>query len=360
MKTYFTILAFVLSAVAQTGCGSGQKDAGQTPPDSTARVLVTETWNSPRDEADNVDSPAFWYAPDGAHIVIATAKSTDRLLVYDAVSGKLLRTIGTTGSGPGQLKRPNGIAIVDDLAIVVERDNRRIQVFRLPDGKSLGHFGAEKLIKPYGIAVVRTNDGYSLYVTDNYETADELVPPASELGKRVKRYALTVKGDVAEGSYLGSFGDTRGAGVLHIVESICADTVHNALLIADEDAAQNDIKVYDLDGRFTGKVLGKGLFKSQPEGIVLYECPDGGGYWVMTDQSKTENNFLVFDRVNHKLLGMVHGAATLNTDGIALTHRGFGPFPEGALFAVHDDGNISAFSWSEIAKAMKLDRNCTR
>jgi 3-phytase len=360
MKSHFIILAFVLSAVALTGCGSGQKDAGQTPQNSIERILVTEAWNSPRNEADNVDSPAFWYAPDGTHIVIATAKSTDRLLVYDAVTGELLRTIGTSGSGHGQLKRPNGIAIVDDLAIIVERDNHRIQVFRLPDGKPLGHFGADELIKPYGIAVARTGDGYSLYITDNYETADEMVPPASELGKRVKRFVLTVKGEVAEGKYLGSFGDTTGTGVLHVVESICVDTVHNVLLIADEDASHNDIKVYDLDGRFTGTVIGKGTFKYQPEGIVLYECPDGGGYWVMTDQGKAENNFLVFDRKSYELLGMFHGAATLNTDGIVLTQRSFGPFPGGAFFAVHDDGNVSAFGWSAIAKAMKLDRDCTR
>ncbi|MCZ7556947.1 MAG: phytase [Bacteroidia bacterium] len=360
MKSHFIILAFVLSAVVQTGCGSGQKDTGQTPQNSIERILVTEAWNSPRNETDNVDSPAFWYAPDGNHIVIATAKSTDRLLVYDAKSGKLLRTIGTSGSGIGQLKRPNGIAIVDDLAIIVERDNHRIQVFRLPDGKPLGYFGADQLIKPYGIAVIRMDKGFSLYVTDNYETADEMVPPASELGRRVKRFSLTVTGDVAEGNYLGSFGETTGAGVLQIVESICADTVHNVLLIADEDSARNDVKVYDLDGRFTGDIVGKGLFKSQPEGIVLYECPDGGGYWVMTDQGKTENNFLVFDRVTFEFVGMFHGSATRNTDGIVLTQRSFDSFAAGAFFAIHDDGNVSAFDWSEIAKALKLARTCVQ
>jgi 3-phytase len=202
--------------------------------------------------------------------------------------------------------------------------------------------------------------GFSLYVTDNYETADEMVPPASELGKRVKHFHLTVQGDVAKGTYVGSFGDTTGAGVLHIVESICADTVQKVLLIADEDAARNDVKVYDLDGRFTGNIVGKGLFKSQPEGIVLYECPDGGGYWVMTDQGKAENNFLVFDRVTFEYVGMFHGSATLNTDGITLTQRSFDPFADGALFAIHDDGNVSAFKWSEIARALKLERNCVQ
>jgi hypothetical protein len=34
-----------------------------------------------------------------------------------------------------------------------------------------------------------------------------------------------------------------------------------------------------------------------------------------------------------------------NTDGVALTQAGFGPFPAGAFYAGHDDGDVAAFSW---------------
>lgn len=60
--------------------------------------------------------------------------------------------IAETCSALGRLQRPNGIAIAGDVVFVVERDNARLQVFRLPDGASMGTFAAGTLVKPYGIA----------------------------------------------------------------------------------------------------------------------------------------------------------------------------------------------------------------
>ncbi len=45
-------------------------------------------------------------------------------------------------------------------------------------------------------------------------------------------------------------------------------------------------------------------------------------------------------------------------DGVALTQTSFGPFPAGAFYAVHNDGNIAAFSWAEIAAALGLRSDC--
>src|SRR3546814_3545447 len=77
---------------------------------------------------DNIDSPAAWAAPDGRVLVIATAKATDRLVVYDGATGETLRHVGRSGAGEGEFDRPNGVAVVDELLFVVERDNRRVQV----------------------------------------------------------------------------------------------------------------------------------------------------------------------------------------------------------------------------------------
>jgi 3-phytase len=46
-----------------------------------------------------------------------------------------------------------------------------------------------------------------------------------------------------------------------------------------------------------------------------------------------------------------------NTDGVALTRTGFVPFPAGTFYAVHDDGNVAAFSWSAIADALNLSEH---
>ena len=57
----------------------------------------------------------------------------------------------------------------------------------------------------------------------------------------------------------------------------------------------------------------------------------------------------MFDRESLGYLATFSGETTRNTDGIwleaaPLTSR----YPEGVYFAVHDDGNIAAFNFSEV------------
>jgi 3-phytase len=317
-------------------------------------------WQTERDTLDNIDSPAVWHGPDGQHWLLSTAKTTDVLVVNDAATGKELQRVGGSGTGPGKLERPNGIAVIDDLALVVERDNQRVQVFRLPSFTPLGTFGASDLRKPYGIAVYPAADrgAYVAYVTDNYELTEDVVPPDSMLGERVRQYRVTVGADKVQAELVSTFGDTSGPGVLKVVESIAADVPNNRLLIAEELETASHIKVYTLDGKFTGKVLDSGLFPNQAEGIILYACGDTAGYWVTTDQGMGANTFHVFDRQTLAHVGSFQGVQTLNTDGIALTQRGFADFPDGAFYAVHNDGNVAAFSWTAIADSLKLRKDC--
>ena len=58
--------------------------------------------------------------------------------------------------------------------------------------------------------------------------------------------------------------------------------------------------------------------------------------------------------------GSFRGPMVRNTDGVALTQVGFGPFPAVAFYAVHDDGNVAAFSWSAIADALGLRKDCVQ
>ena len=46
-----------------------------------------------------------------------------------ASDGRLMRSWGEPGSGPGQFKIPHGIAVLDDRVLVCDRENDRIQVF---------------------------------------------------------------------------------------------------------------------------------------------------------------------------------------------------------------------------------------
>jgi 3-phytase len=332
---------------------------GATAARTDSVAALRESWMSARDTLDNIDSPAVWHGPEGEHWVLSTAKATDVLVVNDAATGALVRRLGAGGTGPGQMQRPNGIAITDDLAFVVERDNHRVQVFRLPGFEPLGTFGEKDLRLPYGIALYAEAPGrFVVYVTDNYEMPDESVPPDSLLGERVRQYRVTVGEPGLRAEPIRAFGDTSGPGVLKVVESIAVDLPNQRLLVAEELETGSHIKVYTPEGKFTGQIIGQGLFPNQAEGIILYACGDTAGYWIATDQAMTINTFHVFDRATLRHLGSFRGDSTLNTDGIALTQRGFANFPSGAFYAVHNDGNVAAFSWAAIADALGLRKDC--
>lgn len=310
----------------------------------TDHVVIQETFMTHGNNSDDIDSPAVWHGQQGQHWLVATSKSADKLFVYDAATGEIIKTFGSSGTGPGQFKRPNGIAIVDDLAFVVERDNKRIQILHLPTMQLCGMTHGD-LQRPYGIAVVPTAlHTYELYITDNPGVK------FAETAKKIYQYRVVRAAGGCSINLIRIFGDDSGPGALWKVESIAADLAYNRLFIADEHPAHKDIKIYTLDGQFTGDTIGTGLFKTEPEGIALYATDERDGYLVCTDQDRVNNIFWLFDRALLTPKGSFIGAVVRNTDGIAVTPISFGPFMQGAMYAVHDDGNIGAFDWHTIAE----------
>jgi 3-phytase len=348
----------VLLALAGCGAEPSANVAG------AGLAQVAERYVTRSEPESNIDSVAV--APAGGDepaLLIATAKHTDVLRLFDAADGRPLHSLGGSGAQPGQFRRPNGVAVIDDLLVVVERDNKRVQVFSLPAMRSLAILGAEQLKNPYGLWLHRlAADRYRLYVTDNYEMPDESVPPDAGLGERVRTWLLEVDRSVwpaarVTATFERSFGDTEGAGVLRVVESIYGDPRHQRLLIAEEEELPRGrrVKVYTLDGHFTGQTMGEGLFKTQPEGLALYACEDGSGYWISTDQDEQRNVFHLFDRRTLAHVGAFTGAQTRNTDGIWLAQQPLPEFPQGAFFAVHDDQAVAAFDWRDIVSALQLN-----
>lgn len=322
-------------------------------------VVLEEAFLTERDTVDDVDSPTVWHGPNGEHWILTTAKATDVVLVNDAVTGAPIRRLGGTGAGRGQLDRPNGVRAIDDLLLVVERDNGRIQAFSLPDLASLATFGEAELRRPYGIAAYEDAEGrIDLYVTDNYELVEDQIPPDSALHERVEQFRVWMENGSLRHEHVRTFGDTTGPGVLRKVETIGVDAANDRVVIAEELEPDSHWKIYHLDGRFSGEVFGRGYFPQEAEGLALYACSDGGGYWIATDQGMEQNTFHVFDRRTFEHLGAFTGATTRNTDGVALSQTGFGPFPAGAFYAIHNDGNIAAFSWAEIAGSLGLRTDC--
>lgn len=353
VRPALTILCF--TAMLLAGCGA--EPGSDTPGAAPAHLELEEAWMSVRDTTKNVDSVAFWSdgdGPDAQHWLLATAKESDEILVHDALDGTLVRAVGGEGTLPGQFDRPNGILVADSLVFVVERDNHRVQMLALPDFRPLLLFGADTLTKPYGIAIAPRETGYAVWVTDNYEFEEDVIPADSLLGRRIHRFQVTRAGTAWQAGHMGTFGDTEGEGVLRVVESITVDAAHGVLMVAEELETDSHLKVYGTDGAFSGRSLGRGLFPHQAEGIVLAECSGGEGYWIATDQAPTFSTFHVFDRRSFDHLGSFTGRGVANTDGIALTTRPMGAFEAGVFAAVHDDGNVAAYDWAVIAGGLGL------
>lgn len=366
-KRLVPTILFTCLVACEEGARSPTGGASASASETVGLTVATiqEVYTTGSDEAMNIDSVSAHRGDDGRTWLFATAKSGDVIRIHDAASGEWLRDVGGTGDGAGEFRRPNGIVAIDGMLFVVERDNRRVQVLGLPSLEPLASFGREALIKPYGAYVQRVSESlYRLYVTDNYETADEQVPPAPELNRRVHVWSVEV-GRAADGTASGvvadhvqAFGATAGEGTLRTVESIWGDPGFDRLMIAEEDPAGGRVvKVYTLDGHYADRLVGSGVFVEQPEGIALYECADGSGYWLTTDQQPNNSVFHLFDRRTLAHAGAFQGEATRNTDGIWLSRAPFEGFPAGALFAVHDDQAVAAFDWNTIADALAL-RTC--
>jgi 3-phytase len=185
------------------------------------------------------------------------------------------------------------------------------------------------------------------------------VPPDAELGARIKRFDVEVADGRVEARLHGAFGDTRGAGVVRTVESIWGDPEHGRLLVADENPAGRDLKVYDLDGRFTGTLVGSGLFVFEPEGIALVRCAaPGEGYWLVSDQHQEQQRFLLFDRRTLAPAGVFVPETTRMVDGIWFQPDAGAPFAGAALFSQHADAAVAAFDWTAISAALDLRPDC--
>ena len=358
-----------IAALLLAACGTALPPRSAVPatavvPAPQART-VTESYVSAESPAEELDSLATWPSDDGRTWLIASGKSSHRLVVYDADSGERVRDFGTEGSASGQFDRPNGVAVFGDHLFVVERDNHRVQVLSLPDFRVVGTFGEPELRSPYGLWLHETEPGeLEVYVTDSFQNGEkfDVVPPWHELDQRVRRYRVQFdQAGRLRAHYGGAFGDTREASALRMVESIAGDPANDRLLIADEDRRhESTLREYTFSGRYTGRSLPQDSFGAEAEGVALWSCPDGSGYWIAVDQLAPVTIFHLFDRLTLQPRGSFKGTVTAHTDGVALHAAATARFPGGVLYAVHDDKAVAAFDLRDVARALQLPAACVQ
>jgi peptidylamidoglycolate lyase len=107
-------------------------------------------------DATHFDMPTdVAIARDGTFFV-SDGYGNSRVLHFEA-DGKLRKTWGTKGTGPGEFDLPHGIAIDErDRVLVADRSNARVQVFD-QSGRFLDQWQGAKLGRPYAAAVGQKN-----------------------------------------------------------------------------------------------------------------------------------------------------------------------------------------------------------
>ena len=129
-----------------------------------------------------------------------------------------------------------------------------------------------------------------------------------------------------------------------IVEGLVTDLMYRKIYIAEENVGLWEINVdpeADLDKKLILSVDEK-YFKSDFEGVTLYEKDDGEGYIIVSIQGS--NSFGIIDRKTKKMLSVFRIISNKNidevsdTDGIDLAKLSSNKFPKG-LFVAQDGFN---------------------
>ena len=210
------------------------------------------------------------------HVIVVTVKDKNELYVYGAMNGKFKKSIKRENAFP------NGITTINDqFVLVTERDNKQVAVFN-SSMDFLGTFGNDELRSPYGITFYKQeNNSYKVLVTDSYEYNN----PRED---RILSWDFTIE----SGEFSVGPATVLGNPTLYQVESIQADKHYQTLLVAEEMKEHHKVMALDL---MTGEVIKEDLGNfdrgNDPEGIALVINKDNSGYWICTEQSKTDNRF---------------------------------------------------------------------
>ena len=263
------------------------------------------------------------------HVIVVTVKDKNEIHVYNAMNGKFKKSIKRDNAFP------NGVTTINDqFVLVTERDNKQVAVFN-SSMDFLGTFGNDELRSPYGITFYKQEEGlYKVLVTDSYEYNN----PRED---RILTWDFTIDNE----SFNVSSATVLGNPTLYQVESIYADQHYQTLLVAEEMQEHHKVMALDL---MTGEVkkedLGNFNRGNDPEGIALVINKDNNGYWICTEQSKTDNRFHLYDRKTLEYMNTMYLDNVSYTDGIATAYMHGKWF----LYAVDNDARVVAFELPEI------------
>lgn len=349
---FFLALAAAGSSIASC-CGENT--------DALQPVVITEAVKH------DSEDPAIWLncGNPAESLVFATDKNKDGALYAFDLSGKAVDEKTVRG-----LARPNNVDIAYgfvlngqtiDIAVVTERLENRLRVYRLPDMTAIDNggipvFEEEEHNAPMGVALYRRPSDGSMYAIVSRKKG-----PTE--GTYLWQYLLEDSGNgyVSAGK-VREFGTWSG---VQEIEAVAVDNESGFIYYSDEGVG---IRKYhaDPDTPDASKELALFAtegFKEDHEGIAVWKTGMDEGYIIVSDQAagklrmygrQAEKNSSGHD---HRFIAEIKTSAT-ETDGIdvnavLVTEK----FPEGLLVAMSDDRTYHFYSLEDIRKRLsKRDR----
>jgi ELWxxDGT repeat protein len=286
----------------------------------------------------NIDSIAFWEAPDPADTrMFVTGKGNDVVEVWKfPFAGNELPAI----LFPANV---NGVAVDQETDILYVTD-RIVSVFLASDLTAQGTFGSGTIgVGENNVDILKHSNGQTwIYVSEDHN---------------VHRF------DAATNTLLGSFAPPVSS-----IETVLADDFYQMILVAEEQGPEGypGIYAYHPDGtpfekNGTNRFGNDGEFDSDEEGMLLYTFPangvgdNGTGFIVVSDQRSDVTEFEFFDRQTWAHLGALRLTGVSNTDGIASTQRALPGYPLGVFAAIDNDTATVIVGWDTIFAALGWD-----
>jgi len=348
MKTQFWGALLILSVIFSCS-GQPEEMPGKVPFSTVNPKIITDTtkWDT--------DDPAIWINSDDPtkSLIIGTDKNQDGALYAFNLNGKIVRV-------SEQIGRPNNVDIAYgfpfngetiDIAVVTERMEQRVRVFRLPglepiDNGDLTVFDGDTQRAPMGIALYKRPRDNAFFIFVGGKSG----PEEGYIGQ----YRLE---DGGQGSLrmlpVRQFGKYSGK---KEIESIAVDTELGYVYYSDETVGVRKYHA-DPDAAGAGKELALFAtqgFASDHEGISIYNLNKGKGYILVSDQQA--NQFWIYSREGslgnpheHRLLKIIK-TATLESDGSDVTNCSLPGFPSGLFVAMSNGKTFHFYDWKDIAR----------
>ncbi len=317
---------------------------------------VVEPIVSTAPTAGNADDPAIWIHPNNPEksVIIGTDKDAG-IYVWD-MNGNELQHIEqrtTTNNVDVRCGFQLGGQLVDIVAANL-RDAGKLAVFKVNRDYNGGNVLVQIADKDsenndiqkdsYGFGLYKRLSDGTLYVFERAKS-----------GGKVRQYQIEDDG-TGNGVTVTAVRDLNYTG--GVAEGFVADDALGFIYIGEEDKCI--YKYYADPDKSADHIAvfatGDGIVGDR-EGIGLYECNDGTGYLVLSNQGNS--TFKIYDRQgDNKLLKTIvpkdnNGNGGLGTDGLDVISSAAPPnFPNGFVVA-HDQGGsrYHIYDWAQIAES---------